>query len=215
MGPALRIGQRLVDHCAERVVTAERGGVDAVFDLDGVFEDLRRSLAELRRDAGDRVPGLGARTGERAAVGQHPSRQAGVELGQTAGRGIDDHRAHRADFRRTLNRLPGHGRGRAGTGDGLVQHHPGDGNQHRQRVCAPAVGRHETSQPTLFPETVGVPVRPDPPFATPRQRVPLGAQRFSPVVAKNRCPVAPAPVGVEGHFPRMAQQPLAGTLGAP
>jgi hypothetical protein len=29
--PALRIGQRLVDHCGECVVTAERGGVHAIF----------------------------------------------------------------------------------------------------------------------------------------------------------------------------------------
>ena len=212
--PALGIGQRLVDHSGERIVTAERGGIHAVFDLDGVFEDFGGALADLRRATRDDAPRLGARFGEWTAVGQYPGGQAGVELGQTAGRSIDDHCAHRADFRRTLHRLPGSGCGRARPGDRLVEHHRGDGNQHRQRVGAPAVGGHKTSQPTLFAPATIVPIRPDPSRA-PREGVPLGAQRFSPVVAENRRPVAPAPLGLVGHFHRMAQPPLAGTLGAP
>src|SRR6185437_10501768 len=128
----------------------------------------------------------------------------------------DDHRADGADFGRTLQRMTGHGLRRAGSADGLVEHRAGDGDEYRQRVGAPAVGGHEASQPALLTPAAAVAIRPDPPGSTPpRQRITLGAQRLAPVVAKNRRPVAPAPLGVEGHFPRMAQHLLAGTLGAP
>src|SRR6202035_5917988 len=43
MYPALRIGQRLIDHCGERVLTPQGGGAHAVFDLARLLEDFRRT----------------------------------------------------------------------------------------------------------------------------------------------------------------------------
>ncbi len=209
--PALRIGQRLADHPREAVIAAERRGVDAVLDLDGVGEHLGGALADLRRGARNDVPGPGAGLGERSAVGQYPGRQVGVELGQSLGRRADDGGADDADGRRALHRafLRGFGRGRR-SGDRLVQHHGRQNDKHGQRVGAPAVGRNEAPEPGLFAPTAAfVSVGPDPARVT-RQRVALGAQRLLPLVAQRRHATAPATPRVVGHRIRMAQTaPLA------
>ena len=206
------IGERLADHPGEAVVAAERRGVDAVLDLDGVGEHLGGALAHLRRGARHDVPGLGAGLGERSAVGQDPGRQVGVELGQPLGRRADDGGADDADGRRALHRtlrLPGFGRGRR-PGERLVQHHGRENDKDGQRVGAPAVGRNEPPEPGLFAPTAAfVPVGPDPPRVT-RQRVALGAQGLLPLVAQRRHATAPATPRVVGHRIRMAQTaPLA------
>ena len=87
---------------------------------------------------------------------------------------VDDHGAHGADLRRPLQRMTGRGRRRARPGDSLIEHHTGDGDQHRQRVGAPAVGRDEASQPTLLAPATGVTIRPDAPGRHPTRADPAG-----------------------------------------
>ncbi len=134
--PALRIAQCLGDHPGEALVAAERRGVDAVLHLDGVGERLRGALADLRGGAGNDVPRLGAGLGERAALGQDPGGQVGVEGGQPAWRRADDRRATRPDGRRPLDGVVGFGGGSDRAGDGLIQHDTGENRS------APAARRH-------------------------------------------------------------------------
>ncbi len=204
--PALGIGQRFTDHPGKSVVAAERGGVDAVFDLDGVGERLGRALADLRCGARHDVPCLGAGLGERSAFGQDPGGQVRVELCEALRRRSDDLRAGDADGRRTLHRPLGLlGCGRTGPGDGLVHHDAGQRDQHRQRVGTPAVGGKEVAQPRLLAQApMFVSIGPGP-AGVLGQRVALRAQGLSPLVTQHGHATAPVTPRVVGHRNRMAQ----------